>query len=78
MVHEITQKVRKLLRKYINVPSNIFKMAKDSKLKKRRVMEVENKPQPMAGFAVGILSPGKRTDQVCLPSLNKLEKEVVS
>ena len=41
-------------------------------------MEVENKPQPMAGFAVGILSPGKRTDQVCLPSLNKLEKEVVS
>ena len=34
MVHEITQKVRKLLRKYINVPSNIFKMAKDSKLKK--------------------------------------------
>jgi len=31
---------------------------------KRRVMEVENKPQPMAGFAVGILSPGKRTDQV--------------
>ena len=27
-------------------------------------MEVENKPQPMAGFAVGILSPGKRTNQV--------------
>ena len=51
---------------------------KKRKHKKRRVMEVENKPQPMAGFAVGILSPGKRTDQVCLPSLNKLEKEVVS
>ena len=34
MVHEITQKVRKLLRKYINVPSNVFKMAKVSKLKK--------------------------------------------
>ena len=28
-------------------------------------LEVENKPQPMAGFAVGILSPGKRTNQVC-------------
>ena len=27
-------------------------------------MEVENKPQPMAGFAVGVLSPGKRTNQV--------------
>merc|ERR1712108_85989 len=27
-------------------------------------MEGENKPQPMAGFAVGILSPGKRTNQV--------------
>jgi len=27
-------------------------------------MEVENKPQPMAGFAVGILSPAKRTIQV--------------
>jgi len=29
-----------------------------------REMEMENKPQPMAGFAVGILSPGKRTHQV--------------
>jgi len=27
-------------------------------------MEMENKPQPMAGFAVGIISPAKRTMQV--------------
>ena len=39
-------------------------------------MEVENKPQPMAGFAVGILSPGKRTDQVCLPSLLSWKKKL--
>ena len=29
-------------------------------------MEVENKPRPMAGFEVGIISPGKRTNQVQL------------
>ena len=33
-------------------------------------MEVENKPQPMAGFAVGILSPGKRTNQVLILQAN--------
>ena len=33
-------------------------------------MEVENKPQPMAGFDVGILSPGKRTNQVLILQSN--------
>ena len=36
-------------------------------------MEVENKPQPMAGFAVGILSPAKRTIQVILLQSCSLE-----
>jgi len=37
-------------------------------------MEVDNKPQPMAGFAVGVTSPAKRTDQVKRKPTHQLVK----